>query len=80
MIRGASTRFPGDMEASENKAKDDAVVRLQQRFPSIPQQVIAEEVEERYRKYDHHPVRRYMAVLVEREVSHILRGTSHLAS
>jgi hypothetical protein len=59
--------------SDEVRALDQVAERISARFPQEPPDGIRRLVEHAHRQYDGRPIREFVPVLVEREVSDMLR-------
>ena len=63
-----------DTTADENKALEEIVERLQQRFPDAPRETVADAVEQARTAHDDAKVRDFVPVLIEKEAKARLKG------
>lgn len=57
----------------DSKAISDVIAHLQDRFPRLPAEAIAEEARHAFEEYDGARVRAFLPILVEREAGERLR-------
>ena len=63
-----------DTTADENKALEEIVERLQQRFPDAPRESVVDAVEQARTAHDDAKVRDFVPVLIEKEAKARLKG------